>query len=130
LERDHHDADDGKEEDVPSGELILRETEPRQRRNHHAADRGDRSDNRAVEQITQEWLALEDFEIVGEVEPVVRSDLKRHALDLGGGFQRRDGHPEEREEDNDGATRNRKREEPPKAALPEAEGAPARQRTR
>src|SRR5262249_16268610 len=29
LERNHHDAYDGKEENVPSGELILRETEPR-----------------------------------------------------------------------------------------------------
>src|SRR5262249_29489800 len=63
-------------------------------------------------EIAQEWLALEHFEIVGEVQPVIRRDLQRHALDLGRRLERRDRHPEEREEDDDCAASDREQGEP------------------
>ena len=111
------------------GEVILRKSEPGQRRDHHAAHGGDRRDDGAVQQVAQEGLALEDFEVVAEVEPVVGGDLQRHALDFRRGFQRRDRHPEKREEDDDGAAGNREGNEPADVDLLETEasrGATAR----
>jgi hypothetical protein len=119
LERHHEDADDGEKEDVPAGELVLGESKSRERGNHHAAHGGDRRDDRAVQQIAPERLAPEDFDVVAEVEPVVGGDLKRHALDLGGGLQRCDRHPEKREEDEERAARDRQRKRPAKAHAPQ-----------
>ena len=112
------------------GKSILRKSEPRQRRDHHAAHGGDRRDDGAVQQVAQEGLALEDFEVVAEVEPVVGGDLERHALDLRGGFQRGDRHPEEREEDDDGAAGDREHDEPADVDLLEGEARAARRFTR
>ena len=103
------------------GEVILCKSKPRQRRDHQAAHGGDRGDDGAVQQVAHEGFALEDFEVVGQVEPVVGGDLKRHALDLGGGFQRGDRHPEEGEKDRDGAAGYREGDEPAEVNLPDAE---------
>lgn len=130
LEGDHQDADDGEEEDVPSGEAILRESEPRQRRDHQAAHGGDRGDDSTIQQVAHEGFALEDFEVVGQVEPVVGGNLERHALDLGGGFQRGDRHPEEGEKDRDGAAGDREGDEPAEVDSPDGEGRAGRKVTR
>src|SRR5439155_457199 len=84
----------------------------------------------AVQQVAREAFALENLEVVGQVEPVVGGDLQRHPLDLRRGFQRRDRHPEEREEDNDGAAGDGEGNEPAEVDLPDAEGGAGRQFTR
>src|SRR4029450_4512072 len=73
----------------------------------------------AVQQITQERLALEHFDVVGEIEPMVRCDLERPALDLWPGPQRRSRHPEERKEDDDGTARDHQGGDPAPMTLPD-----------
>src|SRR5207342_1792338 len=78
----------------------------------------------------QEGFALEDLDVVAEVEPVVRRNLERHALDLRSSLQRRDRHPEKREEDHDGAAGEREGDEPAEMYLTRGQRRRSRQRGR